>query len=86
MASLKRPGKSTFELLEHNCPILTLAERYGEACDAEPSLFKNLLAANVAASHRGVAGDAVCRLWIKPLSRGEEGLSRTGLPLSRTPV
>ncbi len=64
MASASRAGRSGFELLEHNCPILAVAERYGEACEVERRLFQRLLRAEVAVSHRVVAGDPVCRFRI----------------------
>ncbi len=66
MAEVKRPRRSEMELLEHNCPILAIAEKYGEACDVERRLFRNLLGAEVSVSHRVVAGDPVCRFLIKP--------------------
>ncbi len=65
MAALRRPAPGTFELMEHNCPILAVANAYGEACDVERRLFRNLLRADVAVSHRVVAGDPVCRFLIR---------------------
>lgn len=70
MAALKQPGKTAFELLEHNCPILAIAGKYGEACDVERRLFRDLLHANVTVSHRVVAGDPVCRFLIKRTNLG----------------
>jgi DeoR family transcriptional regulator, suf operon transcriptional repressor len=67
MSELKRPRTVGMELLEHNCPILAIAEKYGEACEVERRLFRNLLSADVSVSHRVVAGDPVCRFLIKPL-------------------
>lgn len=69
MASATRPGKAGQELLEHNCPILAIAERYGEACDIERRLFRDLLRADVTVSHRVVAGDPVCRFWVRRPAR-----------------
>jgi DeoR family transcriptional regulator, suf operon transcriptional repressor len=66
MSELKRPRRTGTELLEHNCPILAIAEKYGEACDVERRLFRDLLGTDVAVSHRVVAGDPVCRFLIKP--------------------
>jgi DeoR family transcriptional regulator, suf operon transcriptional repressor len=66
MSELKRPRADGTELLEHNCPILAIAEKYGEACDVERRLFRNLLGTEVFVSHRAVAGDPVCRFLIKP--------------------
>lgn len=69
MSELKRPRASGTELLEHNCPILAIAEKYGEACDIERRLFRRLLDAEVAVSHRVVAGDPVCRFLVTPGTR-----------------
>ncbi len=65
MAERGRIGKNSAEVLEHNCPILAIAERYGEACEVEVELFKKLVHADVQASHRVVAGDSVCRFLIQ---------------------
>ncbi|MGA8536993.1 MAG: MarR family transcriptional regulator [Thermoplasmata archaeon] len=64
MSELKRPRESGTELLEHNCPIIAIAEKYGEACDVERRMFRDLLGAEVGVSHRVVAGDPVCRFLI----------------------
>lgn len=58
-------GPAGFELLEHNCPILAIAERYGEACEVERRLFQGLLDADIRVSHRAVAGDPVCRFLVR---------------------
>ncbi len=65
MAELGPSRKNAFELLEYNCPIRAIAGKYGEACTVEIELFKNLLHADVDATHRVVAGDAVCRFMIR---------------------
>lgn len=66
MAETRRLRGKSLELLEHNCPILEIAERYGEACEVERRLFSNLLDADVAVRHRVVAGDPVCRFLVQP--------------------
>lgn len=66
MADATRSGPQRFALVEHNCPILAIAERYGEACDVERRLFRDLLRADVEVRHRVVAGDAVCRFLVRP--------------------
>lgn len=68
MAERGRIGATSGEMLEHNCPILAIAEVYGEACGVEQALFQKLLHADVDVSHRVVAGDPVCRFLIR--SRG----------------
>jgi len=52
-------------MLEHNCPIMAVAETYPEACRVEREMFQKLLGADVETSHRVVAGDPVCRFLIR---------------------
>lgn len=65
MAERGRIGKNSAEVVEHNCPILAVAEQYGEACQAEVDLFQKLLRADVEATHRVVDGAPVCRFLIR---------------------
>jgi predicted ArsR family transcriptional regulator len=60
------PGSSSFELLEYNCPILSVADQYSEACGVEREMFEEVLNAKVETTHRTVAGDNVCRFLIRP--------------------
>jgi len=66
MAELGGKKGAAFEMREHNCPILAIAGRYPEACDVERRMFESMLKAEVATSHRVVAGDPVCRFLIRP--------------------
>ena len=61
-----RKASASYEILEHNCPILALASKYSEACFTETELFSMILKADVEVSHRAVVGDPVCRFVIKP--------------------
>jgi len=65
MAQSRSLGRSTFEILEHNCPIAALAQKYNETCATETELFRLLLQTDVEVSHRVVAGDPVCRFLVK---------------------
>jgi predicted ArsR family transcriptional regulator len=65
MAEVAARRKGSLELLEHNCPILALADRFPVACDIERRMFESLLRAKVDVSHRVVAGDPVCRFLIR---------------------
>ncbi len=65
MAERGRTGRQAIEVLEHNCPILAVAERYQEACAVEKDLFQKLVQADVNVSHRVVAGDPVCRFLLR---------------------
>jgi predicted ArsR family transcriptional regulator len=65
MAEVGQRRSGAIEMLEHNCPILALAETYPEACETERRMFEALLSARVGVTHRVVAGDPICRFWIK---------------------
>ena len=73
MAEEKKAGPSKYEILEHNCPIIAIAEDYWEACQVENEMFKKVLDANVETTHRVVAGANVCRFLITPKKRPQSG-------------
>jgi predicted ArsR family transcriptional regulator len=68
MAELGPTRGNTYQMLEHHCPILAIAGRYGEACEVERQLFRSVLRADVQVSHRAAVGDPVCRFLIRPSS------------------
>ncbi len=70
MAEVHGGAKGRYELLEYNCPIVAVAEKYWEACKVENEMFRRLLGADVDTTHRVVAGDHVCRFLIKPRRKG----------------
>ena len=70
MAELGTHRGSAVEMREHNCPILAIAGKFPEACEVERRMFESMLKANVATSHRVVAGDPVCRFLIRPRREG----------------
>src|SRR5438128_294513 len=65
MAEIGNARKNVVEMLEHNCPIMAVAETFPEACGVEREMFQNLIHADVETSHRVVAGDPVCRFLIR---------------------
>jgi predicted ArsR family transcriptional regulator len=69
IAEDKKTGSSRFEILEHNCPIIAIAENYWEACTVENEMFRKVLDANVETTHRVVDGANVCRFLITPKGR-----------------
>jgi predicted ArsR family transcriptional regulator len=69
IAEDKKTGSSKFEILEHNCPIIAIAENYWEACTVENEMFRKVLDANVETTHRVVDGANVCRFLITPKGR-----------------
>ena len=66
MAQVTSRRRSSVELVEHNCPILALADRFPVACETERRMFESLLGASVDVTHRVVAGDPVCRFRVRP--------------------
>jgi len=69
IAEDKKVGNSKFEILEHNCPIIAIADNYWEACTTENELFQKVLGANVETTHRVVDGANVCRFLVTPKPR-----------------
>src|SRR5881397_2917009 len=43
MAEDRQAGPTKFEILEHNCPIIAIAENYWEACTVEREMFQKVL-------------------------------------------
>lgn len=43
MAELNKLDENTYELIEYNCPIFTVASQYKQACTCETNMFKNVL-------------------------------------------
>lgn len=66
MAESKTGKKGAFEIVEYNCPIREIAERYWEACAVENEMFRKVLRAEVETTHRVVAGAHMCRFLITP--------------------
>jgi DeoR family transcriptional regulator, suf operon transcriptional repressor len=65
MAETGPRTRGTFEIREHNCPILALAGKFPEACETERRMFETLLQARVDVDHRLAAGDSVCRFRVR---------------------
>ncbi|MGG6310004.1 helix-turn-helix transcriptional regulator [Paenibacillus macerans] len=47
MTELTQSDNGEYVLMEHNCPISQIANRYNHACDCELNLFESLLDADV---------------------------------------
>ncbi|MCE4613467.1 MAG: helix-turn-helix domain-containing protein [Desulfurococcales archaeon] len=65
VASWRKLGNGSYEIVEENCPIILVSQEYSEACMAEVRLFSTLLGAEVEATHRIVNGSPVCRFLIR---------------------
>lgn len=66
MAETGGRSRGTYEILEHNCPILALAGKFPEACETERRMFESMLSARVDVQHRMAGGDSVCRFLVRP--------------------
>lgn len=61
---INKIGDDKYELLEYNCPIFKVANKFGIACSMETKLFSNVLGMDVKSTHRQVNGYDVCRFII----------------------
>ncbi len=71
LASCERAGDGTWRVVEHNCAILDVAERYGAACSSELEFLRDALPdADVQRSAHMMSGAHVCAYVIRqaPLS------------------
>lgn len=65
LAETNKLADGTMVLVEHNCPLMTVASRYGLACSAELALFRKLLGDDVERTHWMVNGEHMCRYVIR---------------------
>lgn len=64
MAEQSKGPDGSFEILEYNCPIFRIAEKYSYTCGLEKDMFEELLDATVDTTHRVIDGQNVCRFVI----------------------
>ncbi|MBB6446399.1 helix-turn-helix transcriptional regulator [Bacillus benzoevorans] len=66
MADLIQTAPETFELIEHNCPILAVAQVYTIACTCETNMLKKVLQTdNITRESCKTDGSHHCRFSIK---------------------
>jgi len=66
LASCERVAKGWWRVVEHNCAILDVAERYGAACSSELAFLRDALpGADVQRSAHMMAGAHVCAYEIR---------------------
>ena len=65
-------AQGNLELIEYNCPILSISKNFGVACSLETKMFSQVLDANVKSTHRQVNGYSACRFLISSKSKDEE--------------
>ena len=70
LASCERADDGSWRVVEHNCAILDVAERYGAACSSELEFLREALPdADVQRTAHMMAGAHVCAYAIRPPAR-----------------
>ncbi len=73
LAEHEQVDKDSFVLIEHNCPIRTVADAYRQACACEMTLFADALGAEVTRTDYILAGAPHCRYVItRPRETGRK--------------
>ncbi len=66
MADFSQLKEDSFELVEHNCPILAVAKEYTVACNCETRMFQEVLKnAKVTRTSCKTEGDHACKFSIQ---------------------
>ncbi len=73
LAEHEQVDKDSFVLIEHNCPIRTVADAYRQACACEMTLFADALGAEITRTDHILAGAPRCRYVItRPRETGRK--------------
>ncbi|WP_226035344.1 helix-turn-helix transcriptional regulator [Aquibacillus saliphilus] len=66
MAEFREVNENELELMQYNCPISAIANKYDKPCECEMSLFKNVLGTNEIERVSCIAkGETSCKYLIK---------------------
>ena len=65
LAEWKQVDANTYLLVEHNCPIRSVADHFQYACHLEQALFSEVLGAEVNRSNHILKGEPSCSYTIK---------------------
>jgi DeoR family suf operon transcriptional repressor len=67
LASFEALGDGTFRIVEHNCAVLDVAERYGQACSSEIAFLRQALPdARIERVSHMIAGAHSCAYTVVP--------------------
>jgi DeoR family suf operon transcriptional repressor len=67
LASFETVGDGTFRIVEHNCAVLDVAERYGQACSSEIAFLRQALPeARIERVSHMIAGAHSCAYEVVP--------------------
>ena len=68
LASFEARPNGSFRIVEHNCAVLDVAERYGQACSSEIAFLRQALPdARVERVSHMIAGAHACAYEVRPL-------------------
>src|SRR5205807_10442645 len=71
LADYERLDDGTWRIVEHNCAILGVAAKYGQACSSEIGFLREALPdAEIERTHHMMAGAHMCAYEIRPKSKG----------------
>ena len=74
LATFERVGPGTFRVIEHNCAIWAVAQKYGQACTSEIDFIRAVLPdTTVERTQHMVAGAKHCAYEIKALGPARNG-------------
>jgi DeoR family transcriptional regulator, suf operon transcriptional repressor len=77
LATFEEVGEGTFRVVEHNCAIWAVAQRYGQACSSEIDFIRAVLPeADVERVQHMVAGAPHCAYEVRLRGTNEESPSR----------
>ena len=69
LASFEAMPDGTYRIVEHNCAVLDVAERYGQACSSEIAFLQDALPdAVIERTHHMMAGAHMCCYQVRPES------------------
>lgn len=80
MADWRKLNSSTFELTEHNCAILQIAQNCPQACECELAMLQELLGAAVTRKEHIAKGDSCCHYLVQASPRPAGKRSRRQHP------
>ncbi len=69
LASFEASPDGSFRIIEHNCAVLDVAERYGQACSSEIAFLRQALPeARIERVSHMIAGAHACAYAVTPLA------------------
>jgi DeoR family suf operon transcriptional repressor len=68
MPEIRSGQASGMQLVEHNCPIQQVAERFPEVCEAEARFLEEVLEAEVTRGDHIVSGCGTCEYHVAPVT------------------